>query len=78
MPAQSWAGFFMPGNRSAMTLDGLFRWLEKNHGKHAADEKAVADWETDGGAVTEDPPEEVTSEGDMTLPPISGGVPDGE
>ena len=62
MPAQPWAGFFMPGNRSVMAFEGLFRWLEKNHGKH---EKA-------------DEPDEVTSSGGVTLPPISGGVPDGE
>ncbi len=50
-----------------MAFDGLLHWLEKNpRGKHAA-------------AAGDDPPAEqpeVTSEGGMTLPPISGGASD--
>jgi hypothetical protein len=37
------------------------------------DDKAVADWEADGGASPPEAPEEVTSSGGVTLPSISGG-----
>ena len=66
----------MPEFRSTMPFDSLLYWFEKTHGKHAADDEQQ--WETDGGAVKEEKPDEVTSEGGVKLPPISGGVPDGE
>ncbi len=59
--------FFMPGIRSIMTFEGLFHLLE--HGRHEKKSDPVPEPD-----IT-DP--DITSEGGMKLPKISGGVPVG-
>jgi hypothetical protein len=64
MPVSSHGYFLCPETGAFMSFDGLLRWLEKKSKQEASAEQPA--------------PPEVTSEGGVTLPPISGGVPDGE
>jgi hypothetical protein len=57
-----------------MSFEGLLHWLEKkSHGKHVQPAMTAVEHPADG---TWSP--EITSEGGVKLPPISGGVPVGE
>jgi hypothetical protein len=66
MPVSGHGLFSCPETGAFMAFDGLLHWLEKNHGKHEKTEQPA------------DTLPDITSEGGVTLPPISGGVPDGE